>query len=72
MNRPKVEQNIIKKAEVAVERKIFTVGIEHGANQNVYSRCSGPEMVLDHHQPNVHDNLWTEINAVPENSAFRE
>jgi hypothetical protein len=39
------------------------LGIEHGANGNVYSRCDGPDMVLDHHQPNVHGNLWTDIDV---------
>jgi hypothetical protein len=46
------------------------LGIEHGANQNVYSRCSGPDMVLDHHQPDVHDNLWTDIDVGSGNYAW--
>jgi hypothetical protein len=38
------------------------LGIEHGACFNVYMRCSGPDLHLDHHQVNVHDNLWTDID----------
>jgi hypothetical protein len=36
--------------------------IEHGANGNVYSHCSGPDIVMDHHQLDVHGNLWTDLD----------
>ena len=44
-------------------RFLHELGIEHGANMNVYMHSSGPDLHLDHHQPDVHDNLWTDIDA---------
>ena len=44
-------------------RYLHELGIEHGAAMNVYMNCAGPDLHLDHHQVNVHDNLWTNIDA---------
>jgi hypothetical protein len=50
--------------EISFTNKFFhELGIEHGANANVYSHCAGLDIVLDHHQPNVHGNLWTDIDV---------
>lgn len=37
--------------------------VEHGSNANVYSHCTGLDIVFDHHQLNVHGNLWTDIDV---------
>lgn len=44
-------------------RFLHELGIEHGASMNVYMNSSGPDLHFDHHQPTVHDNLWTNIDA---------
>ena len=44
-------------------RFLHELGIEHGASMNVYMNSSGPDLHFDHHQPDVHDNLWTNIDA---------
>ena len=44
-------------------RFLHELGIEHGAAMNVYMNCAGPDLRLDHHQTDVHDNLWTNIEA---------
>jgi Pectate lyase superfamily protein len=50
--------------EIQFKVKFFhELGIEHGANGNVYSRCTGPDLVFDHHEPDVYGNLWTDIDA---------
>jgi hypothetical protein len=44
-------------------RLFHELGIEHGANGNVYSRCTGPDLAFDHHEPDVFGNLWTDIDV---------
>ncbi len=44
-------------------RFLHELGIEHGANLNVYMNSAGPDLHLDHHQTDSHDNLWTNIDT---------
>lgn len=43
-------------------RMIHELGVEHRSHHNVYASCKGINLHLDHHQIDVHDNLWTNID----------
>jgi len=43
-------------------RFFHELGIEGNSHHNVFSDCSGPDLHLDHHHPDPHDNLWTGID----------
>lgn len=46
------------------------LGIEHGANHNVYSNCRGIDIHMDHHQYDPHGNMWTDIDLGWGNAAW--
>lgn len=58
-----VENCLMNNLTFKTERWIHEIGVEDRSTANVFSKCTGIDLVIDHHRRIPFENLWVDIDA---------